>query len=99
MEYAHNGLGRDALTQHACGLLPGLQAPPLVQHNSAIDYIIASRKTQQRAGLLGEEITESQATVHEDLVPAFGGPDGFRRRLSDHLPVTVRVRVTNDTDN
>lgn len=76
-----------------------LSGVPLQQRNSAIDYIIASRRTQQLGGLSGDEITDSQATVHDELIPVFGGADGFRRRLSDHLPVTVRVRVTSDTDN
>ena len=76
-----------------------LSGVSLVQRNSAIDYIIASRKTQHRHGLQGEEITEAQATVHEELIGAFQGPDGYRRRLSDHLPVTVRVRLNQDTDS
>jgi len=63
-----------------------------------IDYIIASRFRGARHGLSGEEITASQATVHTELVTAQGGPDDYRRDLSDHLPVTVDVRVGPDND-
>jgi hypothetical protein len=63
-----------------------------------IDYILASRLRGSRHGLSGEEITASQATVHHELVAAQGGADNFRRDLSDHLPVTVDVRVGPDND-
>lgn len=75
-----------------------LSGVPLQLRNSTIDYLIATRMTAQRNGLSGEEVTDSQADVHSELVPAFGGPDAYRRRLSDHLPVTVRVRVMTDSD-
>ena len=72
---------------------------PLGLHKSTIDYIIVTRAKAGFAGLSGAEITMPQAVVHEALIPAFGGATSFRRRLSDHLPVTVNVAVTADTDS
>lgn len=66
---------------------------PLGLNNSRIDYIIA---TQDDQGLRGEEISQAMATVHKELLQA--GAEEFRRRCSDHLPVTVKVKVTADTD-
>jgi hypothetical protein len=42
-------------------------------------------------------VTATLATVHADLIGA-GGPDSFRQNASDHLPVTVKVKVQADTD-
>jgi endonuclease/exonuclease/phosphatase family metal-dependent hydrolase len=74
-----------------------LSGVPLRQDTSQIDYIIATRKTTLRNGLVGEEITATTADVHDELLTA-RPPDEFRRDLSDHLPVTVQVRVTADND-
>jgi endonuclease/exonuclease/phosphatase family metal-dependent hydrolase len=75
-----------------------LSGNPLQQRNSQIDYIIASRFIAGHSGLSGDEITATTATVHAELIAAQGGANNFRRDLSDHLPVTVTVRVANDTD-
>lgn len=74
-----------------------LSGVPLRLDRSQIDYVIASRAAAERRGLMGEEIAED-ATVHTELVDEQGGPDAYRRDLSDHLPVTVRVRLMADTD-
>lgn len=76
-----------------------LSGHPLQQRGSIIDYVIVSRNAGQFAGLSGDEIQESDAVVHVNLIEAFGGPEGCRRRLSDHLPVTVRVAVGHDSDS
>jgi endonuclease/exonuclease/phosphatase family metal-dependent hydrolase len=60
---------------------------------SQIDYLMASGS----AGGLASHLVQSVAHVHEDLLlPA--GFDDFREHVSDHLPVTVRVRVVADDD-
>jgi endonuclease/exonuclease/phosphatase family metal-dependent hydrolase len=74
-----------------------LSGSPLGLGSSQIDYIIASRKTAARDGLLGDEITRAEARVHTELLQ-WKPPDEFRRDLSDHLPVTVEVGVTDDKD-
>jgi endonuclease/exonuclease/phosphatase family metal-dependent hydrolase len=56
---------------------------------SRIDYLLASE------GLL-DDLVLPLATVHVDLLPADFSE--FRARFSDHLPVTVRVRVVVDDD-
>ena len=75
-----------------------LSGTPLALRSSAIDYIIASRSGGNRRGLSGEEIRAAKATVHQQLIEAAAGADEFRRNLTDHLPVTVEVRITRDTD-
>lgn len=61
--------------------------------NSRIDYIIA---TKGNKGLAGEEIMANQALVHRNL--AENNPDNFRCHASDHVPVTVQVKVMQDND-
>ena len=46
--------------------------------------------------LAGEEVTAAQAFVREGLID--GNAERFRRRASDHLPVTIGVKVMADTD-
>jgi len=70
-----------------------LSGHPLGLHNSKLDYIIVTRGSQ---GLGGEEIQARQATIHTDLVGT--DPVSFRRNASDHIPVTVQVRMMDDTD-
>jgi hypothetical protein len=43
-------------------------------------------------------IITSSAAVHDQLINDQGSPDNFRRDLSDHIPVTIKVAVTNDND-
>ncbi|CAG0995539.1 hypothetical protein PHYC_02537 [Phycisphaerales bacterium] len=62
---------------------------------SKIDYLLASRGP---GALAGAEIVQAEATVHTDLVAQLGGGMAFRTRASDHLPVTVRLRVVPDDD-
>lgn len=71
-----------------------LSGVPLRLNRSRIDYIIV---TKGNRGLADEEVTAAQASVHEDLID--GDAEGFRRRASDHLPVTVKVKVMADTDD
>lgn len=71
-----------------------LSGHPLRLKGSRIDYIII---TKGDAGLGGEEIDAAQAFVHEELIA--GDAEEYRRRASDHLPVTVRVKVMADTDS
>lgn len=73
-----------------------LSGVPLKLRSSIIDYIIASRFGGNLRGLVGEEVTVDSATVHTELLPP--NPEDFRRLQSDHLPVTVRVKVMADTD-
>jgi endonuclease/exonuclease/phosphatase family metal-dependent hydrolase len=70
-----------------------LSGHPLGLHNSKIDYIIVTRGG---GGLGGEEILARQANVWTELIGS--DPVSFRRNASDHIPVTVEVRVMDDTD-
>lgn len=63
---------------------------------SQIDYLIASRHLPGKRGLIGEEITADQATVHQGL--ADGDWYYFRRVFSDHFPVTTCIAVIPDND-
>lgn len=62
---------------------------------SQIDYVIVSKGN---GGLAGDEITQTTANVHTELVAAYGGGLQLRTRASDHLPVTVTLSVTQDKD-
>lgn len=68
--------------------LAGVPLAPVSQ----IDYIMVSAC----AGGLTEEIAEPSARVRTDLLPA--DFNEFRKHLSDHIPVTVKVRITADRD-
>ncbi len=59
---------------------------------SQIDYLIAS--TVQRG--LNDELVQLTGEVHIELLAI--GFDEFREHASDHIPVTVSIRVMNDTD-
>jgi len=59
---------------------------------SQIDYLIASGVT----GGLVADVVQPVAHVHLELLPA--DFTEFRRRASDHIPVTVRLRVRPDDD-
>jgi len=71
-----------------------LSEHPLGLHNSKLDYIIVTRNNR---GLGGEEVLAQQATIHTDLIG--NDPVSFRRNASDHIPVTIQVRVMDDTDS
>ncbi len=66
---------------------------PLRLDRPRADHLIV---TQGNHGLAGEEVTAAQAFVHEGLIDEKA--ERFRRRASDHLPVTGRVKVMADTD-
>jgi endonuclease/exonuclease/phosphatase family metal-dependent hydrolase len=59
---------------------------------SQIDYLFAS--TVERG--LREELVQLTGEVHVELLNE--GIDAFREHVSDHLPVTVRIRAIADTD-
>lgn len=71
-----------------------LSGKPLGLRNSRIDYIIC---TSGNGGLQNEEVSDKTAIVHAELIA--GGADEFRGKASDHLPVTIRVRLIADTDS
>ena len=71
-----------------------LSGVPLKLQTSAIDYVIV---TNSDGGLAGEEIRARNATVHSELLDGTN-PEDFRRRASDHLPVTVQITVGPDRD-
>lgn len=60
--------------------------------SSQIDYILASGLEN---GAL-DDIVQWVGHVHTELLVA--GPDAFRRQISDHLPVTIRLKVQADDD-
>ncbi len=68
-----------------------LAGVPLVP-KSQIDYLLASGIN----GGLTQELVQLLAEVRLSLTG--GDFDDFRRRASDHLPVTVRIRVVPDDD-
>jgi endonuclease/exonuclease/phosphatase family metal-dependent hydrolase len=59
---------------------------------SKIDYIMISGRT----GGLTDEIVEPSARVRIDLLPA--DFDLWREHQSDHIPVTVQIRIVADND-
>ena len=68
-----------------------LAGVPLFPH-SKIDYLIGSART----GGLADELVQLEAEVHEHLLGE--DFDDYREHVSDHLPVSVRVRVVPDSD-
>ncbi len=71
---------------------------PPRQARSQIDYIIASWGAAPSKGLYGAELRDDSATVHDYLIGEAGGGLEFRKHISDHLPVTVRVGLELDND-
>jgi len=59
---------------------------------SQIDYLFASGT----GGGLSADLTQATAHVHVELLPA--DFTEFRRHLSDHIPVTICIRVRADDD-
>lgn len=75
-----------------------LSGVPLGLDRSQIDYIIASRRSLTRNGLVGDEINGNvTATVHTELLQ-WKSADKFREDISDHLPVTIDLTVRSDDD-
>ena len=66
-------------------------------YGEPIDYILATAKSDEFSGLVGEEISQTAARVWTDLIEN-DGFGTFRTVYSDHLPVSVCVRVMADTD-
>ncbi len=65
-------------------------------NGSQIDYLIATTRRGRQKGLVGEELTAQPARVWSGL--AANGDKAFRKKLSDHFPVTTCVKVIADTD-
>lgn len=63
-----------------------------LQPNSFIDYVMAS----SLSGGVWDDLVRSTAHVHGELLTS---PfEEFRRKVSDHIPVTIRIRLTADDD-
>jgi endonuclease/exonuclease/phosphatase family metal-dependent hydrolase len=60
---------------------------------SKIDYLMGSTRT----GGISDELVQLTAEVHTHLIGE-DDFDDFREHVSDHLPVSVRVRVVPDDD-
>lgn len=68
-----------------------LEKVPL-RPNSIIDYIMATTISD---GIV-DDLVRSTAHVHDELL---SGPfENFRRVVSDHIPVTIRIRIRPDDD-
>ncbi len=87
--------GWDVLADSVAYPATRLSGKPPAQRDSRIDYVIVSRGN---GGLGGDEVTATEATVHGELVDAFGGGLEFRRHVSDHLPVLIDVAIRADDD-
>ena len=61
--------------------------------SSKIDYLMFSNVT----GGLGNDLVQSLAQVRQDLLPP--NFNEWRQHLSDHIPVTVRIKIVADDDN
>ena len=74
-------------------LYPGtrLAGVPLFPR-SKIDYLMGSG----RIGGIADELVQLEAEVHEHLLG--DDFDDFREHVSDHLPVSVRIRIVADDD-
>ena len=88
-------LGGDTAATYSPTRLSG-KNKPLDLYNSRIDYIIVTSHSRRHKGLSGEEIVPNDLTIHTELLSI--GNDEFRELASDHLPVTVEVKVISDTD-
>ena len=64
---------------------------PLVPR-SKIDYFLV----WDVAGGVVADLVQNNVHVHTELLVM--GTDAYRESLSDHLPVTVRIRISNDDD-
>jgi endonuclease/exonuclease/phosphatase family metal-dependent hydrolase len=63
-----------------------------LQPSSYIDYVMAS----SLAGGVKDDLVRSTAHVHSELLTS---PfEDFRRNASDHVPVTIRIKVGVDDD-
>ena len=84
----------EALAPEDGTLYPGTRLANVPLHpKSQIDYILGSTAT----GGISGELVQLLAQVHLNLTqPA--GFDDFRAHVSDHLPVTVNIRVVSDDD-
>jgi endonuclease/exonuclease/phosphatase family metal-dependent hydrolase len=88
------GNGWDVLADDGTAYSPTrLSGVPLALNRSQIDYVIVSAGPH---GLQGDEVTAAMATVHKELIGT--SANDYRAHISDHLPVTVDVKVMSDTD-
>lgn len=75
-----------------------LRADPPGSLVSVIDYLIVSKGT---GALQGDEVSMTQGHVRHDLLtmPSINNSAiTFRLRASDHMPVTVDIKITADGD-
>lgn len=70
--------------------------PPTRVSGSQYDFFIATRFSEARPGLVGEEIVDDEAIVHLGL--AASGRRDYRKVYSDHFPVTTCIQVSADAD-
>jgi endonuclease/exonuclease/phosphatase family metal-dependent hydrolase len=68
-----------------------LAGVPLIP-SSKIDYILFSNVSEG----LSNDLVQNVAQVHQDLLPA--NFNDWRNHLSDHIPVTIKVRIVADDD-
>ena len=81
-------LASESLEDYFCTRLGGNPLLP----KSPIDYILAS----EGPGGMTSVLVQLMAHVHSELLTI--GCEEFRSKVSDHLPVTVRIQVRNDDD-
>jgi len=88
-----SGVSLDTLSPEDGEGYPGtrLAGVPLVP-SSKIDYLLRVDRT----GGLIDELVQRTAQVRLDLLP--DNFNDFRRQLSDHIPVTVQIRIVPDDD-
>ena len=67
-----------------------LSGSPLSLKNSRIDYIIISE------GLDEKEVLQDQGYIHYGLVQ--NDPEKFRLQASDHIPISIMVKIRADND-
>ena len=69
-----------------------LSGVPLLLLNSKIDYLLV----WDVDGGVAEDLVQNNAYVHAKLLAM--GTGAYRASFSDHLPVTIRIRIGDDDD-
>lgn len=70
--------------------------PPTRVSGSQVDYFLATRHAFTATGLVGAEIADDEAVVHQGL--AASGRRDYRQVYSDHFPVTTCIEIGQDDD-
>jgi len=83
-----------ATDNYPCTNLNGKELRPY----SRLDYMIVSSFNSEHNGLYGEEIDVPEATVWYSLAGENEDWVSYKENFSDHFPVTVKVKVMDDTD-